>query len=224
MNGPTTPQKGSTMSKTIVAVDPKIVDAKIAELSTERFHLDRGITGQRAIIANEGGWYQPYQIERAEQRLAELESELSRLTTELWETEAPYRQLRWSRFFLVNNNGGHIHSSMDCSTCNKMGQLTSFGWLPELSGETEEQAVAAHGAILCTVCYPSAPVSWTNAHEVAAEAKKATQCKGSGSYLNRDLKHRVGYVAGNWATCETCGDPVTLTKSFKLRAHKPPKA
>ncbi|MBT4072342.1 MAG: hypothetical protein HOE75_01470 [Chloroflexi bacterium] len=71
----------------------------------------------------------------------------------------------WSRFFAVP--GGHIHSSMNCSTCNRVtnqsGQtFTAFAWLPALSGLTAADAIAAHGHALCSVCFPNAPVSDTN--------------------------------------------------------------
>jgi hypothetical protein len=71
----------------------------------------------------------------------------------------------WSRFFAVP--GGHIHSSMNCSTCNRVtnqsGQtFTAFAWLPALSGLTANDAIAAHGHALCSVCFPNAPVSDTN--------------------------------------------------------------
>ena len=46
---------------------------------------------------------------------------------------------------------------MHCSTCYVD---TSFGWLPELSGLTETDAVKEYGAVLCSVCYPSAPVEY----------------------------------------------------------------
>lgn len=128
------------------------------------------------------------------------------------------RYTGWSRFFLVNNVGGHIHSSMGCSTCRP---TTEFSWLPTLSGLTEAEAVAEHGAILCTVCFPSAPVEWTNGHEVAAAEKKADKCEGSGSFIDRDLPHRTGYYRGNWATCPSCAERVTLTSANRLRAHKP---
>lgn len=65
----------------------------------------------------------------------------------------------WSRFYLVCNSNGHIHSSKDCSTCY---DSTQYLWLTNLSGLTEEDAVQAEGEILCTICFPSAPVSWTN--------------------------------------------------------------
>lgn len=152
-------------------------------------------------------------------KVDEFRAEMSRLRLRINELNALFAAERWSRFFIVP--GGHIHSSMDCSTCNKMGQLTQFNWLPELSGKTEEDAVAAHGALLCTVCYPSAPVHWTNALEEAAKARKAAQCVGSGTFLNRDLPHRTGYYSGNWGTCPECSDRVTVTSTGKLRAHKP---
>jgi hypothetical protein len=116
----------------------------------------------------------------------------------------------WSRFWLVTNNGGHIHSSMHCSTCRP---TTEFAWLPEVSGKTEAEAVAEHGAILCTVCFPSAPVEWT-------QGKQDDSCPGSGRYYDSSLPHRSGYVSGNWAECPVCHTNQTLTSAYKIRKHK----
>lgn len=66
----------------------------------------------------------------------------------------------WTRFYLVRASNGHIHSSMSCSTCYAS---TDYGWLVDVSGLTEAEAVAAHGERLCTVCYPTAPSAWTAA-------------------------------------------------------------
>jgi len=67
-----------------------------------------------------------------------------------------YMQHRWNRAFLVPQ--GHVHSSMDCSTCNRQGSDTEFTWLPQYSGAEETQIVDDAGERACTVCYPSAPV------------------------------------------------------------------
>ena len=80
--------------------------------------------------------------------------------------KAEARYEGWNRFFGVA--GGHIHSSMDCSTCNRWtyqsGQTkTAFVWLTELSGLTEDDAVAKYGATLCSRCFPEAPVENTKA-------------------------------------------------------------
>lgn len=131
--------------------------------------------------------------------------------------DAEFNARRWSRFFLVTSSNGLIHSSMDCSTCNNGKSWTEFGWLPSLSGSSEEEAVASQGALLCTVCFPSAPVHWTNGRELEAAAKAATQCQGKRDY---DAPSRTGYYTGNWATCSACGDRVTLTSAGNLRKHK----
>lgn len=102
--------------------------------------------------------------------LTETLAEIASIGAEIETTDEPYRTAGgWSRFFLVNNVGGHIHSSMNCSTCR---YDTSFSWLPELSGLTEAEAVDTYGPILCTVCYPSAPVEWTGGEAKAITAAR----------------------------------------------------
>lgn len=89
--------------------------------------------------------------------LDELRLRLAEIRAEAAPLEADFKANRWSRFFLVLNRNGHVHSSMHCSTCRVS---TSFGWQPELSGLDEAAAVEALGPKLCSVCYPSAPVEW----------------------------------------------------------------
>lgn len=60
----------------------------------------------------------------------------------------------WPRAFLVTNSGGHVHSSMNCSTCF---DSTRYHWVTEFSGKDEDEIVEAAGERACTVCYPSAP-------------------------------------------------------------------
>lgn len=133
--------------------------------------------------------------------------------------DAVFRQRGgWSRFFLVSSNNGHIHSSMHCSTCRP---TTQFGWLPEVSGKTEEEAVAAHGAMLCTVCFPSAPLDWTNHWDREEERKRAESCDGSGTYDWVPGTTRFGYAAGNGGKCSVCQGYAAATAGGKIRKHKP---
>ncbi len=120
--------------------------------------------------------------------------------------EAIFAANRWSRFFLVNNTNGHIHSSMNCSTCN---MRTNFSWLPNLSGLTEKDAVEEHGPLLCTVCYPSAPTEWTLGHV----KDTSDQCPGSGTYQENPSRRR-------YLTCDSCSKVVNVTSTGKLRSHK----
>ena len=106
---------------------------------------------------------------------------------------------------------------------DRMGKATSFGWLTDLSGASEAEAVEKCGPLLCTVCFPSAPLEWTNGRELEAEKRKAARCEGSGLPVNKDLPHRTGYYSGNWVTCEKCDARPAPTASGKVRAHKPVK-
>lgn len=122
----------------------------------------------------------------------------------------------WSRFFLVP--AGHIHRSMSCSTCNNGRNATTFSWLTDLSGLVEADAVAAHGAWLCTTCFPTAPVEYTNADELAKAAKKAARCPGSGEAPTEYNRHYDG-------KCPGCGKwQVVNLGSGRIRAHKAKEA
>jgi hypothetical protein len=61
----------------------------------------------------------------------------------------------WSRFFVVTSSAGHVHATRACHTCRP---TTTYGWRPDLSGNTEAEAVAKLGPALCSVCFPTAPV------------------------------------------------------------------
>lgn len=92
------------------------------------------------------------EYEKIEERMAEI----AKLREQAAPYEARYAAERWSRFYLVQNGNGHVHQDMCCTTCFV---TTSYGWLYECSGMTEEEIVAEFGEKVCTVCYPSAPVT-----------------------------------------------------------------
>ena len=62
----------------------------------------------------------------------------------------------WNRAYLVPD--GHLHKSMDCSTCNKGDTPTKFQWMTDYSAKNEKEIVGAAGYRACTTCYPTAPV------------------------------------------------------------------
>lgn len=130
---------------------------------------------------------------------------------------AQYATRPWSRFFYVQNNGGHVHSSMHCSTCNNGRTSTHFAWNPELSGLTEADAVAKLGPTLCTVCYPSAPVEYTQGLTGADKG----HCAGSGQPAAEGTAKRYGRTY--YAECTGCHTVQIRTGAYVIRAHKPPK-
>jgi hypothetical protein len=147
-----------------------------------------------------------------------VQGEMDALADQMRPLNAEFtRRGGWTRFYQVPD--GHIHSSMQCSTCNKNGKSTRFGWLPERSGQSEEQALEAlvtesAKTILCTVCYPSAPVAWTVARVPEG------QCPGSGTFDYPRETSRHGYMYGNYGICSHCGNQVATTKTGKMRKHQ----
>lgn len=77
------------------------------------------------------------------------------------------RRGTWTRAFLVTNTGGHVHSSMDCSTCFRTGydgtgrwrDGTRYHWVTDLSGGTEDEVIKAAGVRACTTCFRDAPTA-----------------------------------------------------------------
>lgn len=142
-------------------------------------------------------------LDRARERLHQIEAEIAAL-------DAQYTG--WSRFFLVP--GGHIHRSTRCSTCHP---TTLFGWLPLLSGLTEADAVAEHGPLLCSVCFPLAPVEWT----VGPQSSK-TYCEGSNTRPEGFGSPQMTWTGRqNYLPCPSCGKYVAVTKYGEVRKHQP---
>lgn len=78
----------------------------------------------------------------------------------------------WSRFYLVTSSQGHIHSSTNCSSCNKGQYATTFALVCDLSDAQVSEAVDIFGAALCSVCFPEAPVEFVD--EVKITQAQAT--------------------------------------------------
>lgn len=117
--------------------------------------------------------------------ITEQQAIIAALHDEAAPLNALYAEHRWSRFFLVTNDNGHIHSSMHCSTCYI---TTMFAWLPALSDQTEAEAVAAHGGILCSVCFPTAPTEWTDQPSHAKAAAMAERAAAKAERLAKKLE------------------------------------
>jgi hypothetical protein len=148
--------------------------------------------------------WQRSEMEKQLVRIERLRAEWDEIRTRELPLIAEYDRLRWPRFFLVtSSSGGHIHRDMHCSTCYPD---TRYAWLPQLSGLTEADAVAAKGPLLCSVCYPSAPLEWT-----IGETKRVDPrvCPGTSQF-----------VAGRGrVACPVCSTWVGRSASGLIRRH-----
>lgn len=160
----------------ITIATPVEIDTEIARLSIPLMRAGRYLTHLQSLDFRNRRFGSDEQIEKARQDVEAAELPILPLEAEFTRRDG------WARFFLVTNSNGHIHSSQACSTCR---WDTQFAWLPMLSGQTEEQAVADQGEILCSVCYPSAPVEWTNGESKRTKEERAAR---AAEKVERDAK------------------------------------
>lgn len=111
------------------------------------------------------------------------------------ELNAVYRAAGgWTRFYLARSSDGHVHSHQECSSCHHGKERTEFGWLTELSGKTEAEAVEIFGETMCTVCYPSAPAD-PNFRSPGSRAQAALDAKAAENAAKQNEKIAKGITA-----------------------------
>ena len=159
------------------------VDERLAELYEARFDIVPELGYAKDAVRREAGqnrdlFNYPYEWEgsfedaleilearddqRANKVLARYNQGIENVQAikiETKELNDVFLEFQWTRAFLVLNSNGHIHSSLDCSTCFP---TTRYEWLTQYSSDPESEIVALAGETACTVCYPSAPADILN--------------------------------------------------------------
>lgn len=129
--------------------------------------------GLRLELDRNGNNPDGYYAEQYAAEVAKAEPIAQALSAEFVEHEKSYGG--WARFYIVKNPGGHIHSSQHCSTCNNGEHATEFAFLPYLSALSDDDAINGEGPVLCSVCFPDAPVEHTNGVPRWQEEAKAAR-------------------------------------------------
>lgn len=128
--------------------------------------------------------------------------------------QAEARYEGWRRYVLVP--GGHIHNG---PYCHSLTPFTQRAWLPELSGLDAKDAVEQYGEILCSHCFPDAPVAWTLKKQGQSDAANDDICPGSGTgEMVEGTQNRRGY-----AVCQHCDEMVAPRSKYDwsvMRKHK----
>jgi len=157
------------------------IDTQLSKLYSERWDILEKIDSAKDTLE----FYQKHYPQRArieeiqscENKIAILQDKLFKVGNQILELNEIYDQDPWTRAFLVINSNGHVHSSMDCSTCFP---TTRYNWLVQYSNDDEKTIVEDAGQDACTICYPSAPAEVLNrpsrivtADKIAKAAAKA---------------------------------------------------
>jgi hypothetical protein len=165
---PTEPtEPGSLAGVDLSGVHPKAIDSELARLNAladkAQHYLASTLKHQRERQAREDAHArragrEPRVIEPhigEEDRIAGYRAEIAALGEEMRPMNDEFqRRGGWARYFLVTNGNGHVHKSMECSTCYP---TTEYGWLYDLAAKSEQAMVNEYGEKACSVCFPSAP-------------------------------------------------------------------
>lgn len=145
----------------ITTATPAEIDGQIARITAERITVAHLIqkahdAQYRCAQATFPGTMVARAAQKADTDLPVLRDRLAALAEEALPYEIEFgNRGGWTRYFLVNNADGHVHSSTTCSTCRP---ATAFKWLTEQSGMTAAELIELAGEGACTVCFPDAPV------------------------------------------------------------------
>lgn len=189
-----------------------------------RYQWDKTAAECREIVRTKlaAGWPVSWEVRNVTEALTgwdQSDADLTALATEREPLDAEYRSAPWNRFFLVP--GGHIHSSQGCFT---LRPTTQIGWLPQLSGLTEADAVAAHGTVLCSHCFPSAPVEWTvgkvtkkAADKIEADRVEAERKALADAPVGADGEHVK--LAGTVVRCNVSPGQYGMKTMFEMKTN-----
>jgi hypothetical protein len=143
---------------------PVEIDTELAEIYVRAYQAEDGVaqianwlkSAKDALARKVAG--ERFYSSATPEYVVELEAKLAvarDTASATWALTAPYdaeyvRRGRWTRVYLVDNNGGHVHRTMSCDTCFPS---TRFVWLPEYSGRPDAEVIADAGALTCLTCF-----------------------------------------------------------------------
>lgn len=129
---------------------PVEIDTEIARLEGEQSALYYRLSKLREEkrLAAEHDYFD---VDLLTTKIGELVTQLDELHAKILPlNEEFHRRGGWARYYVVDNNNGHVHTTTDCPTTYRS---TDFCWLTGLSGAPRAEAVALGGAQTCLVCF-----------------------------------------------------------------------
>jgi len=163
-------------------------------------------------LVDEFKWAEKYnRFERCKEiqlKQLELQEKRSILKDKIRELDVIYFQDPWNRAFLVVSSDGHVHKTLDCSTCFS---TTRYAWLVQYSNDDENTIVEDAGQDACTVCYPSAPAEVLNRPSRIVTADKIAKAQAK---AERDEK-KSQRIAKEKANAPTASGEFLIYKEDK---------
>jgi hypothetical protein len=137
----------------ITTATPAEIDTRIAAILFRRVEIENGL--MRAQYVLDSKYVSAESTAKAEAEIKAFNAERDELITERETLDDEYRgRGTWTRYFLVTNTNGHVHTSTECDTCF---DDTDFGWLTQFSGTEQDEMGKLSGEAACARCFPNLP-------------------------------------------------------------------
>jgi hypothetical protein len=136
----------------ITTATPAEIDTRIAAIAVRQSEIQTGL--QRAQYTLDSKYASESELDKAVETIKALNVERGELFDEVAPLNEAYRAQRWTRFYLVTNSNGHVHTSTECETCFAD---TDFGWLTQFSGTEQDEMGKLSGDAACARCFPNLP-------------------------------------------------------------------
>jgi len=186
------------------------IDTELSELHNQRWTIINKIDGAQEDLK----FYQKHyptrigEIAKYEGKIYIFKADLRKVNSQIGDLDAIYDQDPWTRAFLVLASNGHVHKSLDCSTCFP---TTRYQWLSQYSNDDENTIVEDAGQDACTICYPSAPAETLNRPSRIVTADKIAKAQAK---AERDAK-KDARIAKEKANAPTASGKSLIYKEGK---------
>lgn len=138
------------MIENIFTATPAEIDIEIASLQAQAAQIEAGRERCARII--QMNHVTDAEFAKANADMIELSGKAHVLNGLIDGLTREYeRRGRWSRYYVVDNNNGHLHTHTECQNTY---ETTQWVWMPGMSGMTKAEAVAEGGKLTCLSCFP----------------------------------------------------------------------
>lgn len=133
----------------LTTASPREIDTRIAEITNAIASLNNAM--HRLIGTAKNPYLSQADRDEARNEFDEKGTQVDALHAELLTLNGEFaRRNGWTRFYMVDNNNGHLHTTRHCSTTYT---TTSWYWMVDMSGLTKAEAVELGGKLTCLACF-----------------------------------------------------------------------
>lgn len=141
------------MIENLDTATPVEIDTRIVAILVRRSEIENNLRREQYTL--DSTFATEAQLNKAVETVKGLNAQMALLIDERAELDDEFRgRGGWTRYFLVLNSNGHVHTSTECETCFAD---TEFGWLTQFSGTDHDEMGKLSGMDACARCFPNLP-------------------------------------------------------------------